>query len=602
MDRAYTHAFCRVHSSFNADIFTLFSSPIMAEGAEHNQPMDDTVGVQVHDMDHIVPADFLQQINQEIRTQIAAQFAAAVIIQPGPGAPGAPLVVPVAAPLRAPNFNWGNIATDDQPPAVSTKKLYCNTLLHKRVDSCKKVDFSKGLSINPISMHDSVTDGNKHTMGKKQINLTPFINNTNVNRQVGAQPSRRRNPLLNVSVNTTPTNGNNLSHSTNRLKNEVQLGTNGKRHRDESPTKSPSKVGTCSSIGSDIQRLETPARKKRKMIQKKIVNQNPTLKQCTLDAFLSKPRVPYTLNSSGVLDNSLDEVNIANLEALASDNLSVIEEDGATLPHTQLPDSSTGSSPTPGIGITSGVGSRGDHIDREPLLFNNANKLKIVWVLDEDKHLNQDNLKTLISEIRTHDQRILESSIIRVKSQMRDKNFVKQRGKKSKNRVKINNDSNLLPSQGETPMMPNRSKTTWNQARNAAVEAAKSTNRAAFYNEAPMQGLLEYWCYGLERTPGYLMKLPDFRADLHAMRVKHAKEQMKLAATHMEREIKIHMDHAADLRATSVASIQKSDPENAERIIQEASVAYDITVANMAGNEFRDLDKRRQTLETSPRL
>lgn len=60
------------------------------------------------------------------------------------------------------------------------------------------------------------------------------------------------------------------------------------------------------------------------------------------------------------------------------------------------------------------------------------------------------------------------------------------------------------------------------------------------------------------------------------------------------------MDHAADLRATSKASIQKIDPEQAERIIQEASVAYDITVANMSGKEFRDLDKRRQTLETSP--
>lgn len=148
--------------------------------------------------------------------------------------------------------------------------------------------------------------------------------------------------------------------------------------------------------------------------------------------------------------------------------------------------------------------------------------------------------------------------------------------------------------------MPIGSKSTWNQACNASVEAAKATNRAAFYDEAPRQGTIEYWCFGLEHTPGYLMKLPAFRTDLHALRVKHAREEMALAAKHLEGEIKENLDNAANLRAAAVSSVQQSNPTKADQILQDASTAYDITVANMGGNEFKELERRRQTLEASP--
>lgn len=148
--------------------------------------------------------------------------------------------------------------------------------------------------------------------------------------------------------------------------------------------------------------------------------------------------------------------------------------------------------------------------------------------------------------------------------------------------------------------MPSGVKSTWNQARNAAVEAAKATNRAAFYNEAPLQGLHEYWWYGLERTPGYLMKIPEFRSDLHNMRVKQAKEEMKLAATYLKKEVATFIDSAANLRSAAVSNIQQKLPDRAEAIIRDASVAYDITVANMGGNEFKELDKRSKTLQSSP--
>lgn len=75
---------------------------------------------------------------------------------------------------------------------------------------------------------------------------------------------------------------------------------------------------------------------------------------------------------------------------------------------------------------------------------------------------------------------------------------------------------------------------------------------------------------------------------------------MKLAATHLQKEVATNLASAANMRSAAVSNIQQTAPEQAESIIQNASIAYNITVANMSGNEFRDLDKPRQTLQSAP--
>lgn len=71
---------------------------------------------------------------------------------------------------------------------------------------------------------------------------------------------------------------------------------------------------------------------------------------------------------------------------------------------------------------------------------------------------------------------------------------------------------------------------TWNRSRTVAVDAAKAQTKATFYREAPGENLIEYWCFGLEKTPGYLMKLVQFHTALHELRKKHAKDIMCPAA------------------------------------------------------------------------
>lgn len=84
------------------------------------------------------------------------------------------------------------------------------------------------------------------------------------------------------------------------------------------------------------------------------------------------------------------------------------------------------------------------------------------------------------------------------------------------------------------------------------------------------------------------------------MRLRHAHEEKALAAHHLEKEVASNLDSASNLRAAAVSSVQQSAPDKADEILQNASTAYDITVANMAGIELKGLEKRRQTLETSP--
>lgn len=74
----------------------------------------------VNVLDPRVQANIIEQISGQLRTQVAAQIAAAMGGLPGALAQQvAPARIPDAAPLRIPNFNWGNVAVEEQAPTVS---------------------------------------------------------------------------------------------------------------------------------------------------------------------------------------------------------------------------------------------------------------------------------------------------------------------------------------------------------------------------------------------------------------------------------------------------------------------------------------------------
>lgn len=161
-----------------------------------------------------------------------------------------------------------------------------------------------------------------------------------------------------------------------------------------------------------------------------------------------------------------------------------------------------------------------------------------------------------------------------------------------------NNSVHIL--QKEQYSIPEAAQLTWGQARTSAVDAAKNRNRATFYKEAPGQGIAEYWCFALEKVPPYLMRMASFRDDLQALRTRYAMEAMALAGDHLDREATRGANSASAMKTTAIGIIQQSDPIDAQNIIIKANKGFDIVVANQSGQEFKDLEKRRQLLEGAP--
>lgn len=95
----------------------------------------------------------------------------------------------------------------------------------------------------------------------------------------------------------------------------------------------------------------------------------------------------------------------------------------------------------------------------------------------------------------------------------KDKNNIPSQ-KNSKSHIEnsnVNNTSLSFSKQEGEDAMIDGARSTWNRSRNAAVDASKAKIRATFYLEAPKKDNVEYWCLGLEKTPGYLIKLAPFR-------------------------------------------------------------------------------------------
>lgn len=93
------------------------------------------------------------------------------------------------------------------------------------------------------------------------------------------------------------------------------------------------------------------------------------------------------------------------------------------------------------------------------------------------------------------------------------------------------------------------------------------------------------------------MMIGPFRTALQALRTKHAKEIMLLSADFLDKEVLKQNESASMMKSATIKEVyERNHKEKAERIMKEASASYDITIANMGYNEFKELKRRRQTL------
>lgn len=367
----------------------------------------------------------------------------------------------------------------------------------------------------------------------------------------------------------------------------------------------------------------------------KIVNGSPckNLKQTKLSRFFFTHNdgiVNTTQPKGGVINNEKNKLRVNDINDLDRENLTHLialdsyGEGFTPTPNEAAPTAEQSKSFTETIknDQTNDIINRTKQ--RESILFRNTNPIDDFTILDSNGGVDDQKLSKLMQEIEEHNKKLYNLSMIRSRQQL-DKIQREAQGaspnvldkisstltkSEHKNKHeslnpkvslhKTNNCFSYSKQEGESAMTDS-ALSTWNKSRTAAVDASKANTRAKFYKEAPKKNLLEYWTYGLEKTPGYLMKLPGFRKSLQEMRIRHARDIMNLAAEHLEKEVARNNGSAASIKAAAIKQVYETNPPDvAQRIIASANVSYDITISNMSNNEFKDLERRRQALERAP--
>lgn len=77
--------------------------------------------------------------------------------------------------------------------------------------------------------------------------------------------------------------------------------------------------------------------------------------------------------------------------------------------------------------------------------------------------------------------------------------------------------------QGNTSL-PVEAEGTWNNVKQAHMEAIRYTHRSSFLEGALENDYIEDWVLQLERLPAFLMRLASFRTDYHQLRLRHARD------------------------------------------------------------------------------
>lgn len=416
-----------LHSSPYLKHMNFVSRHVMERQFSMNQPMDDNqtpTGQDDDQVDHTafnldpqIQAEIIQQISLQVRNQFAAQFAAGFPIPAAPGIPaaaGAPpagqqaptsMLVPDAAPLRIPNFNWGNATSgSEKQTAVSMsypKSVDLNSIFPCCSDTVPIIPNGVA-NYSPVNVvrQSLYGNGNKICNGK-----SPVCDN-------GAQPDITNHHQVVVSSDSPPdmtelqNNGTPLTpreaarHDKNRAKirNKSECITktriNVKRARASSPNKSDETTITSNSI----QNCKKPARKKRRLIDNEVRENSIQLRQVKIDTYFTKDRVD--------VPDTQDRINLDNLLALD------------TLPSSPIQDSDEGETGQNDEVPLPSQGKMHDLYEREPILFSRSEDSENIWVLDVNDTSESSKLLRLISRLRKHDQDILERSVLRAESQL----------------------------------------------------------------------------------------------------------------------------------------------------------------------------------------
>lgn len=535
-----------------------------------------------------------QYIQRMVQDQVNAQMVAnANAVVPAAGNPtqaaagGNPALAP-ALPGVFPTtsrFNWGNVApTSDDMVSNHSDTSHNN---------------SKYLSYIDLTLHTIPSNG-------RELNAAPLNPSSEANAELSNPAEllvQNRNKFATITPTTgrvKPQNGNGNSITNRQFSREVGRKTNlltagsphsgtpntknGKRPR-ESPVQQPDNTtrNQIEGVGG-----LPPAKKKRLFLRTKGPI-NPS--QSKITSFFTAntdAQKGLILNQS---QTDLDKQNLSHLNELRDLSDSLSSED---ISDGELEENSCQLS------------------KREPWLFKEHNVTNNHWVLTEYNTLDRTKLGELAEATVKHNLKLFRSSISRAKEQIEKthkENILKNcKGIETlkddvshcRNESSVINTNCHCSFQSETMALPAPAKPTWSQARNLAGDATRNSNRTDFYREALQQDVYEYWCMGLEKVPAHLMKIGDFRTELHATKIKHAKELMKLAIKHLELETKRCNEQSASMKATAVGIIQQLSPTDAEEIVTKSNTGLDITIANISANEYKDLERRRQKLQQSP--
>lgn len=82
--------------------------------------------------------------------------------------------------------------------------------------------------------------------------------------------------------------------------------------------------------------------------------------------------------------------------------------------------------------------------------------------------------------------------------------------------------------------LPLEAEPSWTPAKTAHTEAIRFEHRVNFLQGAIDNGITELWALQLERMPTFLTRLPVFKNEFYALRLKHARETMHLAIKHLK--------------------------------------------------------------------
>lgn len=528
--------------------------PINMEGDmefRDNETPDDHVGTgSTNELDPRVQSNLMLKIGQEIQQQVRAAFAALI------PATGSHLSGPPGAGHSAGSAS--DNATDGRAPAHIPSRGF---------DFNSNVNFNWGSSLPQ--------DGDQQEVSIQKVS-EKFT-------------SRNNSPIF-------PKNGD--------------INVTQKRKRD------PSGSSLENVHISEISIVSTP--KKRKLTNDTIPCRK--LKQTSLKSFFN--------TQVNTFSTELDRMNVANLVALEMNSITLFqrEEQMVSSKEPELYSPAEISREETPIDIGNNWECSAEKIrktkEREKLIFSEPNPVEACSIIGQDNKVDQVKLSTLRDEITKHSLKLFELGLRRAKEHVEACGLNKNSKQKGPNiltglynppegtiptiQTHISkkcgkNASNSLSKQDEDGPMTGGTQNTWNKSRTSAVEAIKAKTRATFYREAPNKQLVEYWCYGLEKTPGFMMKMGPFRTALQAMRIRHAKEIMLLSAEFLDKEVARNNESASMMKAAAIKQIYESNSSDvADRIVREASASYDLTISNMATSEYKEFERRRRTLEESP--